>query len=488
MSEPTTTPAPPVVYRPLSLVALVGAGLAGLFAAVVVIGGLVAFFSGDPWLLPVWSALVPITAGVLSALGLVQIQRSEGTLAGEKLARWGLALSVVVGLGYWAYVGTTYFAISREAEGFGRGFLEKLTHAEVLSAFRYTLPPGERPADDANLRDQVEGRFNSVGQGGTKGAFANFSQAEYVRVLGIGGTGTTFESLGVEDCTYTRGGYQVRLLYQVSTPQTSAVLDMTLQASEGKRSEGRRWQVLWEKTGMRRDLASKITDEGASLFSAARDSGEFLLKTWNPAIEKGELEEAFLQTLPPAEREGTRKAARERRLSLQLADGVGPGALPGASPGAVLPLAGLAADEELGRRMWLPGFAEFRAGGLVRADKGVFWAPPESRDEMIQMARDLFHGPNRELAMVLTPEGGLGGNRVPVVREEGGRFIIGHDVTLRIPVTAQRYMIDGRLLVACDSADPPRGTPRVFQVLALELLSGRSMPTGMNPRQMMRPR
>src|SRR5436309_530987 len=119
MSDPTTRPSPmpsslaeeaakPSVYRPLSLLALVAIGIGGLYAAVVVLGGLVAFFRGDPLLLPWWTFPFPIAGAGLSFAALKRIQRSEGTLAGEKLARWGLLLSALVGLGYMTYLATTY--------------------------------------------------------------------------------------------------------------------------------------------------------------------------------------------------------------------------------------------------------------------------------------------------------------------------------------------------------------------------------------------
>src|SRR5262249_50203224 len=101
----------------------------------------------------------------------------EGTLAGDKLARWGLLLSLLVGLGYWSYVGATYFAIGREADRYGQKFVEKLTNRDTLGAFMMTLPPSERPPDGEAARGQVEARFNSGEMSRTGGgALSAFSQ------------------------------------------------------------------------------------------------------------------------------------------------------------------------------------------------------------------------------------------------------------------------------------------------------------------------
>jgi hypothetical protein len=487
MSDPTTPvspaadqPAPPVVYRPLSLLAVVGAGLAGLFTAIVVLGGVVAFFRGDPWLLHGAWALLPITAAVLSVLGLFQIQRSEGTLAGEKVARWGLLLSVLVGLSYWAYVGATYFAIGQEAEKFGQDFLTKLANHNLPSAFRDTLPPEQRPPEDptnpAELRAQVERRFNTPGgEGGPKGMFTTFSQAQFVRMLGIGGPTTGIESLGIDRWEYVGGGYQVRMLYLVKTPLTSFTMDMLIQGKEGKRSQGRQWYVVWDKSGMRRDTSVTMTDEGKTYFTAAENLQEHVMRTWLDPLDKGRTEDVFLQTRLPAEREAARKTASEWRLSLLLADAVGSGALPCATPGAVAARVALGADPDLGRLASLRGLDAFLAGDLVRADKDVFWAPDEIREEIIKLARELFRHPGGELAVQFAPDASA---HMPFVRREGDRVVFEQDTTMRLPYGAPRYSVDSRLLLDCDAAELAAGWVKSWRVLGVQLVSGKSLPAG----------
>ncbi|HKI33879.1 MAG TPA: hypothetical protein VKA46_18645 [Gemmataceae bacterium] len=483
MSDPTTRSVPaslpvgdlgkPVVYRPLAILAVVGAGVGGLYAAVVILGGLVAFFRGDPWLLPGWSALFPIAGAALSLLGLLQIQRSEGTLAGEKAARWGLLLSALVGLSYWAYVGVIYYAIYHEASQFSDDFLKKLTRNEIppVSAFRLTLPPSERPAEGDKLRDELEGRFNVVPEMGRKGFLSTFAQSEAVRVLAVGGADTTIEALGVDDWSYVGGGYQVRLQYRVSTPQMSFVLELTVQGKEGKRSQGRQWYIVWDKLGMKSDPSPQMSDEGKQLFMMGQASRERLGAGWLRVMREGQTEVVFLDTLPEAERDGTRRSALNAGLGLWLADGFAPGALPCSTPGAVL-IRGALAVRDPARVGTLPGFDEFLAGGLVRAEKDVFWAPQGIRDEIITLVRQEFREPGEQLANALMPDASA---RVPLVRREGDRIVVESEVMMRVPSSGPRFGVEGRLVLECEASQTPMPL-KSWRVRELILLSGKSLP------------
>ena len=76
-------------YRPLSLLALAGAFVAGGYAVVVVVGAVYAFWHGDPWLLPGWSAVFPIAGAGLSLSGLVRVRRAPRGLSGAGSWRAG---------------------------------------------------------------------------------------------------------------------------------------------------------------------------------------------------------------------------------------------------------------------------------------------------------------------------------------------------------------------------------------------------------------
>src|SRR5262249_57105995 len=104
-----TPPFPPAVagdvidYKPLSLLAVAGLAVAVVFTSVVLVSAVIALLKGEPFFLPEWIVVVPLGAAVLSGLGLWEVSSSEGTRAGAALARWGLWISILVGVGYFTY-------------------------------------------------------------------------------------------------------------------------------------------------------------------------------------------------------------------------------------------------------------------------------------------------------------------------------------------------------------------------------------------------
>jgi hypothetical protein len=485
MSDPTSAPLSPAAdaaqaptYRPLSLLALIGVAVAGLYAAVVIIGGLVAFFAGDPWLMAGWTILLPIAGAVLSGMGWWQIQRSEGTLAGDKLARWGLLLSLLVGLGYWSYVGATYFAIGREADQYGQKFVEKLAKRDVLSAFLMVLPPSERPAEGEGARGQVEARFNAGQRSRTGGGgFTAFSQTPYVRLLSLGGPDETkIEFSGVDKWGYLNGGYQVRLLYNIETPQITFVMEVPVQAREGKGSAGRQWFVLWDQIGLRGNLDSKLSPKGKNQLPTAMQGREFLEGPWVRALDGGKTLDAYLPTLPEDQRDAARQTGETTYLGVVLADGLGAGFAPGCAPAAAARLA-LAADADRGQALFLPGLYDFLRGSLVSAEKDVFWAPdPAARDEIIEEFRQAFRHPNSQLAITVQPDVKV---RFPWMHVKDDRFVVECDFMARVPFSAPRYMVEGRVVIDCDAAQAEAGTVSSsgWRILRVELVGAKAAPT-----------
>src|SRR5262245_51273310 len=108
----------PLVYRPLSGLAIAGLTLSGVYAALVVASLVIAFLRHEPFFLPFWLLLLPLAGAVLCVLGLRQIKKAEGTRAGAALARAGLWLSVLAGVGYATYSSFTGLAIRQQANRF----------------------------------------------------------------------------------------------------------------------------------------------------------------------------------------------------------------------------------------------------------------------------------------------------------------------------------------------------------------------------------
>src|SRR5438128_1745040 len=92
-----------IQYKPLSLLAVAGLIVAGLFAVILLVNAGAAFFKGEPFFLGGVVIAVAMCGAVLSGLGLWQVATSEGTRAGAAIAKWGLGISIVGGLGYFTY-------------------------------------------------------------------------------------------------------------------------------------------------------------------------------------------------------------------------------------------------------------------------------------------------------------------------------------------------------------------------------------------------
>jgi hypothetical protein len=459
--------AKPVAYRPLSLIAVAGCGLAGLYTAFVLIGGLVNFLRGTPWLQHPSLVLIPIVAAVLSIVGLVTIQRSEGTLAGEKAARWGLALSILVGLGYWAYYGATYVAIGREADGFARDFLQKLTRRQALDAFRLTLNPATRPVEGRDLRTQLEQRFNSLSEMGSPGVLTMFVQDDKVRMLEIAGSDkTTIESVGISRLEYASGSYEVDLQYRITSPEFEMVLYVPVVGKAGKQSEGRQWSVIWTQVGMPQG-DFHLTDEGQKTFYAAMQARRYFEEDCFPLIRQGKKEELYLQTLLPDE-----------RARFQPASAVRPIGMLAASTSCACPA--------LTRVACLPGFEMLLERTAVRADKVDFWAPnEEARDEIIRTFHDEFRRPRDLFANAIQfPKT----SRIPRIQQQDGRYTIENDVTIMVPLGGvPLHYVEARLVADFDAAELGNATIKSWRLRGLDLVSGRSFPKGPMRPDMMPP-
>jgi hypothetical protein len=68
---------------------------------------------------------------------------------------------------------------------------------------------------------------------------------------------------------------------------------------------------------------------------------------------------------------------------------------------------------------------------------------------------------------------------MPTVRIDGDRVVIGIDLAMRLPVTAPRYMVEGRLFMDCSTADLAAGTVKYWHLRGLELTNAKSVPSGM---------
>lgn len=195
-------------YRPIS-----GWAIAGLIMSV---------FSAFCWmdsppLLPARAWWLP--GFILSLWAWLRIRWAENTLAGATLARIGIVLSLINGIGSLTSQEVTYWVVRAEARRFAHELLEYTHQRKERELFLATLPPDQRrhkepPADRQRLIRYFEAQSrmgnpviafeNSIlGRVMLKEA-PNRQNWEYRGILG-------YETL--TDVSYP--GYQFRFLYRV---------------------------------------------------------------------------------------------------------------------------------------------------------------------------------------------------------------------------------------------------------------------------------
>jgi hypothetical protein len=464
------------VYRPLSILTLAGFCFAVLYAVVIVAWAVVAFMSGKPMLQELWMVLFPLAIGGLCALGWLHVKRSEGTVAGAALGRWGLWLTAIAALGYWSYYGTTRYAVTSDADRYGRTFLDHLTRGETNSAFRLALEPSQRRPDDAHLREDLEIRYNTPEASG-KGPLTSFEQMELVRLLRFYGPGATIESRGVSDFKNDGGRYWVTLNYHVTSVYGAFDVVLLVISAEGKKkqSEGRGWHVDPRNSAVPQE-GREISPEGDRMARLMHDDRlAHRIGDWITSMKDGRLDEAYLATKLPAERSQLQQEFASRRLLCALA--VTGGTMGSALPAAPLVQAALGSNNDVTRDLFLPGFRGFLNGDLVHVDDKVFWAPPGEGETMIQVMKRGFRYPSgrEELCKGLVPES------VPVRlgKIEGDRFLFEDDFLLRI--SAPPIIIQGHLIYDCDAKEMREGTVSDWRFRSIELYRGRTPPTGPPP-------
>lgn len=465
---------PSQTYRPVSGLAVGGFVLALLFAIGMLAAAAVAFISHLPLQVDILWLLVPLTAAGLSLAGLVQVRKSEGTRVGAGLARWGMGMSVVIGLSYLAYYGATEEALRQQASGFADNWFELLRQRRTYPAFWATLEPTQRDLGpalsplflkeqpkiaerlEALARDQgrlsldsseflaLIDEFPALNQEivayldrryfwggiGRPGRLVLFMSDDLVQFVERWQERARIEAQGVRSWSHTgsgaQGHYQMVLGYRVHTPEGSVDAVVTVLSSVLADDSRRHWQVVMAESGLRSSLAP--TDIG-KLALELSDSSRRFAEGWFEGFAARRREESYLGTLPPLARQGQLGQYAARSAAPFLA-----GALP-------------LAQGEAARRLFFPGFADFADGKLL--DFRELKADGTIRPTVMQHVRQLFTEEGLSLAdypRLLDPPA----LRIPVPwRIEGGAAVFTHRFFVRIP---PRFACEGAIELA--TADP----------------------------------
>jgi hypothetical protein len=425
------------------------------------VGRIVEIFTEKPLLLPAWYLVFPLAGAGLSLAARLQIQRSEGTLAGAALARWGLALSVVVGLCYWGYYFAIYLAVRQQTDEFAQVWFDLLKTGRPAAAFRLTLEPGLRrgvpEAGDPSLRGVLEARFNLVEQGpdGPQGGrLSRFFHAPAVRSLIQGGPNTQIQSLGAAgDWDFKDRGYLVRQNYRLTTDE--ATLDLSLQI-HGKRGQ---WQVRWNESFIMEDPQTRLqlptpTARGRQLQGLSADGFRFA-REWIAKLGHNEqFRQAIQQTVDPTST-GPRHGAG-LLLTGCLAANLNGGWF---NPVGLIAWAGV--DADLAQRLHLCG--------LLQVKDDDFFAAPEMRKQAPEEVRRLFL-----LAGSLPPPAvfpmGVNERLLPYWRQDGGRLRVEYDCELR---PTPKILAEAVLTIETDAAALESNQPPKWRVTGLRLIRAR---------------
>jgi hypothetical protein len=460
------------VYRPLSGLTIAAFGIAAVYSAIIVIGAVVAAIQKMPLISIGWTLVFPVTAVVLAVIGWMQIQMSEGTRTGKRLAVWAIASSIVVSLGYWSYYAATYLVIRRDAEKFARQYFEKIKEGKLESAFLLAVPPKQRPPEDASLREAIENRLNvDPGQGRPGGAYFNlFKENLFTHVILQGGPNARIEPLGVSSWEFTGGGqgYVVRERFRVSSPEMSYEGMVILKSTEphGKELKGRQWHVALN------EMPSEMTGlspsyEGRNLLTLQGRAGIFLANWCNRLVSKQESDhvDCFLATLDPAKRESCRK-------SLSSAAGV----MAAAGSGEAWNCLATECAATLTTKERLPGYAAFARGELVQLHP-EFWAgSDELRGKALPACRDVFR------LMAGMPMGHLQGdpNKLGYWSLDQDHIRIRRGVQFQLLAMAET--VEGEFLVECPaSTTGDKVTPDTWRIVGINLTNVRVTPMGQPP-------
>src|SRR5262245_3179563 len=144
---PSDRPAEPLVYRPLSGLAIASLAVAALYAVVVTGIGVFALGDSTPLTMGLWTLIFPLAALLLALAGRQQIRQSEGTRSGLALTTWAWWLSLLFGLGYLAFYVGTFLAVWWQAESEAMQFFAQVREGKTDEAFKdHIIDPAQRNA------------------------------------------------------------------------------------------------------------------------------------------------------------------------------------------------------------------------------------------------------------------------------------------------------------------------------------------------------
>lgn len=449
----TDRPADPTVYKPLAPLALAAFLLSALYALVILVVMLAAWFMQMSPFLGFWSMLVPLAALGLAWAARQQIRRSEGTRAGDALVTWSFWLAGGFGSLYAAIYFAIFFPVKWQSAQFTEDWIGKIQKSELNAAFLLMQPPDERQDINPSDKAYMDRRYG-VGTSGRKAALPNFKDSEAVRVISMAGEDMKVENLGIRGWDYGQEGYHVVQIYRLTTPE--GVFDLQVSLRSDNRKKTRRWRVLEADSSFQN---KQLNARGQAL-QEWRSSASHFANSWVGKKNKGDLAGLYLDTREAHERPRLSRGLEARLLGSRFA------------ANATAGLAGLAyylwpvpADPAAS---FFPEYARFIDGGLI--DVSSLDAPEKVKQDILNESKNLFRNPNVQFRMAQAPSQPAEINekdrRVRYVQEMS--FAPQPEAGHRSP----RFVCEGRLVLESDVGDlTPERHPQ-WRWLRIELLRG----------------
>lgn len=492
-------PAGPLVYRPLSGLAIAGLMCSAAYAALVVISLAFGLVLRAPFFLAGGLLALPVAGVALSLLARQHIRNSEGTRAGEGLVKWGLWLGLLSGLGYGSYTFFTGLAVRSQADRFlmekgpDSGYLVHLLEGDTTSlnrAFLLTKPPtGRRGSTPTNEQEMAKQHDRPLNERDIRGHLSFFHDSDLVRLLRQRyDTPITVERGGVRDWGYENKAYYVERFYRIITPEAMYEVPITVRSIDSDEpGEGRKWYVEW-RPGT--DLPPPHLSALGEKMKALRHSAANFAYGWLRQIQDQKPLDAFLATHLPAERPALRQreaALRSRFGHVIAASSVGQaaaGALPG-NPATVLPIRFTnreAAD------LVLPGFGAFTHGQSCLSTAHLRFDDPKIEGAVREALAMLWLDPPEYRRMMVPPKLGERDVFLSTWEIKDGRLRIAFPLDFAVSLgpggpKAPRALVTARLIVDADASVTP-GRPETHQawrLVALDCLRASPMPTASGP-------
>lgn len=439
-------------------------GLAGILG----LGGLLAYSGSSPWVLGAWGMALVATAVVLCWLARMRIAESEGTLSGGNLAKWGLTASLFFGLVYAAYSTANEIAVRGQSREQAEKFIQLLQKGDdpeaVVNAFVQTLEVKARP--QANVRDTVEVQYNAAPPPGPEGRGAQSGPLSRFGTMQLVRLlqlpDTKVTFVRTDQTVFERGGYDVILLYKLETVLGAYELLVGTKGQEV--TDGAGSKRAWNvNLGLTGLRGGAVqTPENEDLEAAAR--GAYAqVQAWAEKLRLSQPGLAYLDTLP-----------EEQRREILGNTLLGEPAVMGASG---LALAG-GWGARSGRMSTQELLKKFDAKALV--DRRNLWAMKEdAKAAMAQEVSDLLMGTGK-FAYELTAQTQQEGVIPPLLQKKGdkGEFSYPFRVTTFLPGQPRgRFAIEGEVVVAGPlKAQRSRGGVSPYQIVKLRLIRGQKDP------------